>query len=74
MPQNQTLKPSTYFSYLYSRTDNMAEFCHEDSHYPAMAANGWIKEEREEVHEENPEEGPGEYQEVCNTHKIYAKF
>ena len=29
--------------------------------YAAKVANGWIEEESEEVHEENPEVGPEEY-------------
>ena len=33
-------------------------------HYPSVVANEWIKEEPEEAHEENPEVGPKEYQEM----------
>lgn len=54
-----------YFSYLYSRTDDMDRFHHEDPYYSARAANEWFPEgELEEVHEEDSEEEPEEYQEL----------
>ena len=42
----------------------MAEFQHEDPYYPDVAANEWNEEEPEEIHEENQEVGPEEYQEI----------
>ena len=42
----------------------MAEFHHEVPYYPATVANKWIREEPKEVHEENPEMGPEEYQKM----------
>ena len=42
----------------------MAEFHHEDAYYPVVAANKWNEEEQEEIHEENPELGLDESQEI----------
>ena len=42
----------------------MAKFHHEDPQYPGVVANGWIEEEPEKVHEEKPEVGSEEYQEM----------